>query len=238
MKHKEPTVREEKEHKEVLDLFREIFKKDRLGDSEERFQVLEVFLGLSGHVSLSNIEKNLKSYGVEILPEKLATYMANFTNYGIARKVELEGDGTLFEHLHLGAHHDHLICVKCGKIDEFHDEDIETLKFSAATSHGFLPLRHHLDIYGLCRNCKKEREGVIPLALTNPGEVVKIDHISGGHGIRRRLFYMGLVPGKEIEVIKTHRPGPIIVAIDQSRIALGKSVSKKIMVSVNSKKDS
>lgn len=235
MKHKEPTVREEKEHREVLDLFREIFKKDRLGDAEERYRVLEVFLGLLGHVSISDMEKILKSEGLEASAEKLATYMENFTNYGIARKMELEGDGILFEHLHLGAHHDHLICVKCGKIDEFRDEDIEELKFSTASFHGFLPLRHHLDIYGLCRSCKRERERVIPLALTNPGEVVKIDHISGGHGIRRRLFHMGLVPGKEIEVIKTHRPGPIIVVIDQSRIALGKSVSKKIMVSVNSK---
>jgi Fur family ferric uptake transcriptional regulator len=238
MKHREPTTSEEREHREVLDLYRDIFKKDRLGDSEERFRVLEVFLGLSGHVSLPDMEQILKSRGVEISPEKISSYMENFTNYGIAQKVDLEGDSTLYEHLHLGAHHDHLICVKCGRIEEFRDEDIEELKFAAASSHGFLLLRHHLDIYGLCRRCKRERESIMPLALTNPGEVVIIDHISGGSGIRRRLFSMGIVPGKEIEVIKTHRPGPTIIAIDQSRIAIGRSVSKRIMVSVDSKKAS
>jgi Fur family ferric uptake transcriptional regulator len=52
------------------------------------------------------------------------------------------------------AHHDHIVCTKCGKVEEFYDEVIETQQQKQAESKGFTMIGHSLYIYGLCKNCQ------------------------------------------------------------------------------------
>lgn len=52
-------------------------------------------------------------------------------------------------------HHDHLICLQCGSIIEFGDPEIESLQDRAAERHGFSITSHKLEIYGICRECRK-----------------------------------------------------------------------------------
>jgi Fur family ferric uptake transcriptional regulator len=87
-----------------------------------------------------------------------------------------------------------------------------------------------MDIYGLCSNCLRAREDVIPLAMTSPGERVRIVGWWGEGNRERRLAGMGLKRGTEVEVIKSGGPGPLIVASQETRIALGSSMAKKILV--------
>ena len=51
-------------------------------------------------------------------------------------------------------HHDHLICNSCGKIIEFHDDDIEKLQKRIASEHGFNLLDHSHKLFGICGDCK------------------------------------------------------------------------------------
>lgn len=74
----------------------------------------------------------------------------------------------------------------------------------------------------------------MPLAFVLPGEEVRIDRLVGGRKVQQRLADMGLTPGTRIEVIKASGPGPMIVAFRGSRLALGRGLSQKILVSTNS----
>jgi Fe2+ transport system protein FeoA len=74
----------------------------------------------------------------------------------------------------------------------------------------------------------------MPLSLVLPGEKVVIDRLVGGNRMQQRLADMGLTPGTGIEVIKSSGPGPLIVAFRGSRIALGRGLSHKVLVSENS----
>lgn len=68
------------------------------------------------------------------------------------------GRGELFyEHVLGHAHHDHLMCLDCGRIDEFHDERIEDLQLQVCRKKGFQLVSHDLRLRGYCKACTKKR---------------------------------------------------------------------------------
>jgi len=68
------------------------------------------------------------------------------------------------------------------------------------------------------------------LAMARPGEVVTLVAINAGFGLRRRLADMGLSPGVSLRVIQSQMPGPVIIELRGSRLALGRGMAQKIMV--------
>jgi Fur family ferric uptake transcriptional regulator len=62
-----------------------------------------------------------------------------------------------YEHVLGHRHHDHMVCVVCGKIEEFFDERIEALQEEACEAKGFEMESHNLRLFGRCRGCKKRR---------------------------------------------------------------------------------
>jgi Fe2+ transport system protein FeoA len=72
---------------------------------------------------------------------------------------------------------------------------------------------------------------IIPLAVVSPGNKVRIVSIVGGRGVREHLFDMGLDVGMEVEVLKAGAPGPFLIAIKETRLAIGQGAAQKIMVS-------
>ncbi|HDJ66128.1 MAG TPA: ferrous iron transport protein A [Nitrososphaeria archaeon] len=71
---------------------------------------------------------------------------------------------------------------------------------------------------------------LMPLAFLSEGEVGTVVEIRAGRGLTGRLLAMGIVPGAKIRVLKSSGPGPILVEIGQTRIALGRGVAMKVMV--------
>jgi len=74
---------------------------------------------------------------------------------GLAREIDLADGITRYEHLYNHEHHDHLICMQCGKSIEFYKPEIEALQDEASGQLGFKGHDHKLQIYGICRDCKK-----------------------------------------------------------------------------------
>lgn len=72
---------------------------------------------------------------------------------------------------------------------------------------------------------------VVSLALVSPGREVRIVSITGGRGTRGHLANMGLDIGSVIEVLEQGAPGPFLVAVKETRLAIGHGVAQKIMVS-------
>ena len=70
----------------------------------------------------------------------------------------------------------------------------------------------------------------MPLAMASPGEVVQVVDIRAGGGLTKRLADMGLLPGVNIRVISSQRPGPVVVEVKGTRLALGYGMAQKILV--------
>lgn len=78
-----------------------------------------------------------------------------------------------------------------------------------------------------------EQARIIPLAIAYPGQKVIVVSIVAGRGLRQRLISMGLNVGSEIEVIKSGAPGPFLISVKETRLAIGRGIAYKIMVSQN-----
>ena len=74
---------------------------------------------------------------------------------GLARAVDFGGKVAYYEQLHGRKHHDHLICTECGNFVETMDQQIEELQEKLCKRYGFLPTSHRMEIFGICKQCRK-----------------------------------------------------------------------------------
>jgi len=210
--------------------FKKLFKQEHIDEFEDRFKVLEAFLQTEKHVTVDELVQLLEQNGWKLDPDFVRETLQLMCRFGFAHKSRFDNGVILFEHLHLGQHHDHLICTKCRKILEFEDEQIEQLQIKIAAVHGFHMLQHKMEIYGICAGCLQERIQLMPLIYAKPGEQLQIKEIAGGAGAKMRLLTMGLRKGDKIEVITNNGHGQLAIAADLKRYVLGRGLAEKIMV--------
>ena len=195
---------------------------------DEQKEILDIFCTTDQHLTVGDVERELHKRKKELPHQLIKSTLDMFCQYGIADKRTFKEGQVFYEHKHLQEHHDHMICVNCGKLVEFVDPKIENLQMEAAAKNKFHPLWHTLEIYGLCQSCFEKAKQTIPLAFAPIGERVRLLSIVGGYGIRRRLAELGLVPGIEFEVI--NNSGPFIIAVKGSRVAIGLGIARKVIV--------
>lgn len=106
------------------------------------------------HLTAEDVYKELLARGEEIGLATVYRVLTQFEGAGLVRRQHFEGGQSVFE-LDRGDHHDHLVCIKCGKVVEFVDDVIEHRQRRAAEERGFALSDHSLVIYGVCRDCAK-----------------------------------------------------------------------------------
>jgi Fur family ferric uptake transcriptional regulator len=220
----------ENEHKEIYHQFKVIFEQEGIDRIDERLRILDVFLDLEDHPTAAELTSVLKGKRLDFSEDFVSENLKLFTRFGFANEKDFKDQPPRYEHLHLGSHHDHLVCIRCGKILEFYDPEIETLQAQLARKKGFHDLQHRMEIYGLCSDCFGKREPIMPLTMVSPGEKVRIEAFNSGRGIARRLTDMGLNVGAEVHVISKGSPGPFLIAVKGTRLGIGYGVAHKIMV--------
>ena len=105
------------------------------------------------HLSAEDVYKKLLEIGEVIGLATVYRVLAQFEGAGLVKRHNFEGGNSVFE-LHQDEHHDHMLCIKCGKVDEFHDEVIEERQLKIAEKMGYTMTDHGLYIYGICPTCK------------------------------------------------------------------------------------
>ncbi|WP_456370384.1 transcriptional repressor [Thermodesulfatator atlanticus] len=196
---------------------------------EQYLKIFECFIESDAHLTAEELAKKLNEKGLKVPKEEVTKALDFFCCTGFAQRKDFFGKPTLFEHRHLGEHHDHLICTKCGKIEEFFLPSLEKMQEEIARKFGFKPLDHRMEIYGLCRNCQAKRaKPALPLILVSPGEKVRVERFSGGSKAQGRLASMGLMVGDVLEII--NNCGPVIVSVRGTRLAIGQGLAQKIFV--------
>jgi Fur family ferric uptake transcriptional regulator len=80
--------------------------------------------------------------------------LTQFEQAGLVVRHNFEGGHSVFE-LSSDNHHDHIVCVRCGHVEEFSDDEIELLQKKVADELGFELTDHNLNMYGLCPECRQ-----------------------------------------------------------------------------------
>ncbi|NOY45407.1 MAG: transcriptional repressor [Deltaproteobacteria bacterium] len=133
------------------------YLRDRgLRSSRQREAVLEAFLAEDAHVSVDELYDRLRPTHPSLSPSTVYRSMALFVNAGIAKERRFHGERVRYEPGIGVDHHDHLVCLDCGRIEEFEDPTIERLQQEIARSRGFVVRFHRLELYGLCGRCRAD----------------------------------------------------------------------------------
>ena len=105
------------------------------------------------HLNAEQVYKILLSENEEIGLATIYRVLTQFEAAGLVTRHHFEGGNSVFE-FNNGLHHDHVVCVKCGKVDEFTDDVIEDRQKQIARDLGYELTDHSLYLYGLCPKCK------------------------------------------------------------------------------------
>ncbi len=126
-----------------------------------RMRILELFLKASGssvrHLTAEDVYKMLLAENLDVGLATVYRVLTQFETAGLLVRRHLGNDLATYE-LENGEHHDHIVCVRCGKIEEFVDPEIENRQKAIAEKLGFELQGHSLSLYGLCAECRKKAE--------------------------------------------------------------------------------
>ena len=146
--------------------FKALIEADGNNRVQDRLNIIDTFLGMEEHITLEGMCRLLAEKGYHYEPEFVRQCMNRMVDLGFAQRKKFEGQPIRYEHRHLGRHHDHLICTKCGKIVEFANEEIERLQLAITAKQGFHMLQHRMEIYGLCNACIAQALNALGLGQT------------------------------------------------------------------------
>ncbi|MEA3226508.1 MAG: transcriptional repressor [Planctomycetota bacterium] len=136
--------------------FEQFVAKEGLRHTEQREKVLDVFLATERHVTVQELYDLVRKKHEGIGYATVARTMKLICEAGLCRQVDF-GDGALrYEHKYNHKHHDHLICVECGRFEEIYSRKLEDIQHELVKKHGYVEESHKLDIFGLCPECAKK----------------------------------------------------------------------------------
>ena len=121
-----------------------------------RIKILEVFQqSAERHLTAEDVYKALLNEGSDIALATVYRVLMQFEQAGILARSHFESGKSVFE-LNEGTHHDHLLCLTCGRVEEFFDPEIESRQREVAASRGFTLQEHALSLYAVCKreNCE------------------------------------------------------------------------------------
>lgn len=140
-------VKEERVLKEYLQ------QKD-LKYTDQRRVILDSFLKTETHFTVDDLYARVKAVNQSIGYTTVYRTLKLFTECGLATEMKFEDGITRYEHCFGHEHHDHLICVKCGRLIEVVEPEIEELQEKLARKHHFDIEHHRMELYGICQKCK------------------------------------------------------------------------------------
>ena len=115
-----------------------------------RLKILEIFQNSEvRHLTAEDVYKILLTENMDVGLATVYRVLTQFEQAGLLHRNHFETGKAIFE-LNAGSHHDHLVCLDCGRVEEFYDEAIETRQHAIAEERGFHIADHALAIYGNC----------------------------------------------------------------------------------------
>jgi Fur family ferric uptake transcriptional regulator len=115
-----------------------------------RLKILEVFQRTSQrHMTAEDVFKALLNEGADIGLATVYRVLMQFEQAGLLSRSHFESGKSVFE-LNEGQHHDHLMCLTCGRVEEFYDPEIEKRQRTVAVDRGFDLQDHSLALYAVC----------------------------------------------------------------------------------------
>ncbi len=135
--------------------FKELLKKEHLKLTTQRLLVFEEVFKSDEHRESEEIYFALKKKNLNISRATVYRTMDLLHKYGFVNRMDIGEGKWRYEHKLESQHHDHLICVKCGRIEEFISRKVEQVQEEVAKQYGYTLLKHNHQLFGICSDCSE-----------------------------------------------------------------------------------
>ena len=154
-------------------LFGRYLREHGLPVTHQREAVAEVVFATQEHLSVDDLEGRLRERGERIGKATIYRTLDLLVRSRLVEEHDFGEGFKRYEHrLSRQPVHEHLVCLECGKVIEFQSPEILGVETRIRTEHGFVPARHRLEVYGLCRECYEAGARLPYQGLTCPIETV------------------------------------------------------------------
>lgn len=154
-------------------LFGRYLREQGLPVTHQREAVAEVVFATQEHLSVDDLEGRLRERGERIGKATIYRTLDLLVRSRLVEEHDFGEGFKRYEHrLSRQPVHEHLVCLECGKVIEFQSPEIVGVETRVRTEHGFVPARHRLEVFGLCRECHEAGARLPYQGLTCPIETV------------------------------------------------------------------
>lgn len=145
----------EKKHIKEFEALKNLLTERQLKFTEERKQLLQEVLQLKSHFDADELYDIVCKKGLQISRDTVYRTLPLLLECGVVQKSVGDSRREYFERTSVKGHHDHMVCVSCGKVIEFNSPEIESLQDAVCDEHGFKLLFHDHRLFGHCNQCGK-----------------------------------------------------------------------------------
>ena len=146
-------------HAEILRAFEAFLAGHKLKLTRQRARIFERAFATHEHFTAEALYAWLAAQpGPRVSRATVYRTLALLVDGEFMRSMDVGRGELVYEHVLGHGHHDHMVCLGCGRIEEFHDERIEALQIEAANKKGFELVEHDHRLLGYCRGCAAKRK--------------------------------------------------------------------------------
>lgn len=131
----------------------EYLAKKGLKSTIQRDLIINEFCRQKGHITAEELYTKLRKKHSSLGLATVYRTLKILTEGKLAHERRFNDGYTRYELTHDDSHHDHLVCIECGRVEEFENDEIEELQNKVAAEYGFTINEHKLELYGLCNKC-------------------------------------------------------------------------------------
>jgi Fur family transcriptional regulator, ferric uptake regulator len=152
--------------KRIADRLERFLRTRGLRLTKQRMAILEAIYATHKHLTADQLYESLqrgeRTARLRISRATVYRTLALLSEGGFVQALDVGRDqGTLYEHTLGHQHHDHMICLECGRIYEFSDEQLERAQEEAVKRAGFHSTSHRLNVFGTCARCAGRAEAAV-----------------------------------------------------------------------------
>jgi len=141
------------EHK----VFKNFLKERGQKLTKEREAILKEIFSFHGHFEPETLYLQIKQSGLKASRASVYRTLNLLYECGLIDRVRKTEHGTVYECTYGHKHHDHMLCIRCGKVIEFYSEELERLQEELCKKQNFEGTNHTLEISGYCKKCQKKK---------------------------------------------------------------------------------
>lgn len=138
----------------AADRFRQFLRERGLKYTAERQEVLRLFFTARRHLEAEELLGLAQAAGARVSRATIYRTLDLLVQAGLARKVRLGAEHVYYEHVLGRRQHEHMICLRCEKVIEWYDPQLEAVLQANVDRHGFTAARSSVQIFGYCADCR------------------------------------------------------------------------------------